>query len=118
MTALARLKKYGPTAVGTYFSISFCTWVCLFTAIEYKVDLDAVFSYVWGEGVQTSEVLKKWGIKPADPKTPSWLDKVPSAVIALLVSKAFVPIKVPIALALTPYVHRALALRGLTNRSQ
>lgn len=113
MTALARLRKYGPTAVGTYFSISFCTWVCLFNALENKVDLDAVFEYIWGEGVDRKEVLAKWGLKPRDPEAPRTIwDKAPSALLALLISKAFVPVKVPIALGLTPYVHRVLSARG------
>jgi hypothetical protein len=119
MTALAQLRKYGPTAIGTYLSISFCTWLCLFNALENKLDLESVFSYVWGEGVSTKEVLARWGLKPKDPDAPkSVWDTIPSAVLALLISKAFVPIKVPIALGLTPYVHRVLAARGFIKRAK
>jgi hypothetical protein len=116
MGALARLQKYGPTGIGTYLCISFCTWSCLFVAIENNLDVDGMVTYLWGEGLDTRAVLEWWGLKPADAGSKSILSKAPSAVLALVASKALVPIKIPLTMALTPYVHRFLCSRGILTR--
>ena len=113
MSALASLRKYGPTGIGTYLTISFGTWLGVFVAIENNLDVDSILQYWLGEDHDAASVLKEWGLKPADPAAKSWASTVPSAVLALMASKALVPIKIPVAMALTPYVRRLLVSRGV-----
>eukprot|EP00879_Flechtneria_rotunda_P009321 GHRR01009758.1.p2 GENE.GHRR01009758.1~~GHRR01009758.1.p2 ORF type:complete len:124 (+),score=17.19 GHRR01009758.1:208-579(+) len=89
------LKKYGRTGLYTYIGLSTLVTTGFYIAIEQKVD-----------------VKKIVGIKDGDPdEEPSWVQKVflgPGShlALAILCSKACIPIKVPIAAALTPYVHK------------
>ena len=109
---IAQLRKYGPTGVGVYLALSFSVWTCFFVALENHLDLDSVIKSIWGEGVDSKEVLKRWGLKKDDPEASWLMQKAPSAVLALAASKTLVPIKLPIAAGLTPYVHRLLTGRG------
>jgi hypothetical protein len=113
MRILDRLQRYGPTGIGTYLGISGCTWTFLFIAFENHLDLHGLLKFALGEGTDAKEVLEKWGIKPAEPGDWSLRSKATSAVLAVIASKALMPVKIPIAVALTPYVHRFLKHRGL-----
>jgi Protein of unknown function (DUF1279) len=108
-------RKYGPTGIGTYLVLSGSLWVCFFVAFENHLDVDGLLQRVFGEGVNRKEVLRNWGLTAADPEHPSIWDKAPSAVLAMVATKACVPIKIPVAAALTPYVHRLLSARGLVR---
>lgn len=89
------LKKYGRSGAVTYLSLSTMVTTGFYVAIEQNVD-----------------VKKLVGIKEDDPDSePSRLQKLllgPGShlALAILCSKACIPLKLPVAVALTPYVHR------------
>ena len=103
--------------MGTYVSISICTWTALFIAIENNVDVTAILSWMYGEEIDTKEALEKWGVKPRAEGEELTLtgyvaSKVPSFGMASVATKVLVPVKATAAVALTPYVHRVLKARG------
>ena len=115
--------KYGPVAVGTYLALSFSTFCTLFVAIESHLDVEALLKRVMGASVDVQSTLKAWGLakRADDEEQPQTLygrvvSKAPSAALALLISKALIPIKVPVAAVLTPAVARILEARGLVAR--
>eukprot|EP00878_Enallax_costatus_P008259 GHUV01008635.1.p1 GENE.GHUV01008635.1~~GHUV01008635.1.p1 ORF type:complete len:123 (+),score=8.34 GHUV01008635.1:191-559(+) len=89
------LRKYGRTGIITYLGLSTMVTTGFYIAIERNVD-----------------VKKIVGIKDTDPDSePSALQKMllgPGShlALAILCSKACIPLKLPVAVALTPYVHR------------
>jgi hypothetical protein len=113
MRALDQLKRYGPTGLGTYLAISGCTFSFFFIAIETHLDIHGWVRFCLGDTVDPKETLEKWGMKPAEPGGWSLQSKATSAVLAVVASKALIPVKIPLAVALTPYVHRFLRHRGL-----
>lgn len=122
MSPFAQLSKYGPVGMGTYITLSICTWTSLFIALENNLDISQIAKWIWGESIDTDEVLSKVGLRrrqPGDssPETVSEyvMSKAPSFVLASVASKALVPVKLPLSLALTPYVHRVLQARGLVR---
>lgn len=88
------LKKYGRTGIFTYLGLSTMVTTGFYIAIERNLD------------------VKKWvGIKDDPDAEPGLLQKVllgPGSHLALAIicSKAMIPIKLPVAVALTPYVYR------------
>ena len=113
MSTLAALRKYGPTGIGTYLVISTCTTATLYTAIQNHVDLHGLLRWAVGDKADTRALLERWGIKPAEPGAGAAVaSSVTSGVLALAISKALIPIKVPLAMVVTPYVHRFLVARG------
>lgn len=88
------LKKYGRTGIFTYLGLSTMVTTGFYIAIERNVD-----------------VKKIVGIKDDPDGEPSWMQKVllgPGShlALAILCSKAMIPLKLPVAVALTPYVYR------------
>ncbi|KAI8472985.1 MAG: hypothetical protein J3K34DRAFT_412492 [Monoraphidium minutum] len=89
------LRTYGRSGAFTYLSLSTLVTTGFYIAIEQNVD-----------------VKKIMGIKEDDPNAaPSRLQKLllgPGShiVLAVMCSKACIPLKLPVAVALTPYVHR------------
>ena len=53
---MERLRKYGPTAVGTYLCLSACTWTCFFIALENHMDVNGLLKRIGGEGWDKKEV--------------------------------------------------------------
>lgn len=122
MSPFSQLTKYGPVGMGTYITLSICTWSSLFIALENNLDISQVANWIWGESIDTDEVLSKVGLKKrqasdGNPETISeyLMSKAPSFVLASVASKALVPVKLPLSLAITPYVHRMLQARGLVR---
>mmetsp|Transcript_26513 Transcript_26513/g.67435 ORF Transcript_26513/g.67435 Transcript_26513/m.67435 type:complete len:145 (-) Transcript_26513:367-801(-) len=91
----ANLRKYGKTGIAVYLGLSTCVTAGFYIAIEEHLD-----------------VTKFLGIKDGDPNSePTFFEKMvtgkgSSLALAMLCSKAMVPIKLPVAVAITPYVHR------------
>mmetsp|Transcript_21474 Transcript_21474/g.59472 ORF Transcript_21474/g.59472 Transcript_21474/m.59472 type:complete len:117 (-) Transcript_21474:600-950(-) len=90
----ASLQKYGRTGVFVYLGLSTCVTAGFYVAIESHVDVRHLL-----------------GVKHDNDGEPSWLEKVftgkgSSLALAFVCSKAMVPIKLPVAAAITPYVHR------------
>lgn len=120
MSPFAQLSKFGPVGAGTYITVSICTWSTLFVALENNLDITEVAKWIWGESIDADEVLAKVGLKKRQPgdSAPATvgeylMSKAPSFVLASVASKALVPVKLPVSLAITPYVHRVLLARGL-----
>ncbi|KAF6254219.1 hypothetical protein COO60DRAFT_1542479 [Scenedesmus sp. NREL 46B-D3] len=88
------LKKYGRSGIVTYLGLSSLVTTGFYIAIERNVD-----------------VKKLVGLEDEPEGEPSMLQKLllgPGShlVLAIMCSKACIPIKLPVALALTPYVNR------------
>jgi PhoPQ-activated pathogenicity-related protein len=120
---MARLAQLGSIGLGTYVCLSICTWTTFFIAIENNLDVGAVLKWIWGDDVDTDAILASWGIAPkTGDEHPATMygylaSKAPSAILASVASKALAPVKIPIAMALTPYVHRVLMARGFLRKS-
>jgi Protein of unknown function (DUF1279) len=118
----SQLKQYGSVGLTTYISVSVLTWSGLFVAIENNLDVSSIVRFIWGTAVDPDEILERWGLsrrRAAERAEASvWgyvTSKAPSAVLAVVASKALVPVKLPIAAALTPYVHRFLISKGFIH---
>ncbi|PNW88476.1 hypothetical protein CHLRE_01g031250v5 [Chlamydomonas reinhardtii] len=97
----AGLKKYGKAGIYTYFGLSTCVTASFYVAIESHVDVRSILG------------LKKASDEQEEGKEPSFVErfligKGSNLALAILCSKMLIPIKVPAAMALTPYVQRVL----------
>jgi hypothetical protein len=97
-----------------------CTWTALFIAIENNVDVNGFLSWIFGHEIDTQEALERWGVvAPAEGQQRTMqaylASKVPSFVMASVATKALIPVKATITIALTPYVRRMLVARGLVQ---
>ncbi|GLC43357.1 hypothetical protein PLESTB_001336500 [Pleodorina starrii] len=93
----AGLKKYGKTGIYTYFGLSTCVTASFYVAIESHVDVRALL------GMKKDE--------EEDGKEPSFVERMligkgSNLALAFLCSKMLIPLKVPAAIALTPYVQK------------
>uniref|UniRef100_A0A7S0URE8 DUF1279 domain-containing protein n=1 Tax=Polytomella parva TaxID=51329 RepID=A0A7S0URE8_9CHLO len=98
------LQKYGKTGLFTYIGLSACVTTGFYVAIENNVD-----------------VAKLLGIKSDPNKEPGFAEKYllgkgSSIALAIICSKMLVPLKLPAALALTPYVQRFLERMGAASQ--
>ncbi|KAG2448982.1 hypothetical protein HYH02_005736 [Chlamydomonas schloesseri] len=96
----AGLKKYGKAGIYTYFGLSTCVTASFYVAIESHVDVRSILG------------MKKAEEQEAG-KEPSFVErfligKGSNLALAILCSKMLIPVKVPAAMALTPYVQRLL----------
>ncbi|GIL82010.1 hypothetical protein Vretimale_1569 [Volvox reticuliferus] len=104
----AGLKKYGKTGIYTYLGLSTCVTASFYIAIESHVDVRSLLG------------IKK---EDGDGKEPSFVERVlvgkgSNLALAFLCSKMLIPVKVPAAIALTPYVQRLIdKLAGRAARS-
>ncbi|KAF8701039.1 hypothetical protein HU200_033934 [Digitaria exilis] len=133
------VKKYGKVAVGVHVSVSCASIAGLYVAINNNVDVEAVFRRfgispgvaVGGEGstgpapgpAGRDEALRDAALPPRpsdvlqeDPERPPrnrTMELVASSggalTLAVLCNKALFPVRVPITIALTPPVARALS---------
>ena len=111
------LKVYGRTGLVVYLGISFSITTSFYIALERNVDVKKLLG-IKGEfhlhlhGSLSHHLMQTPIIQADDPnKEHSWIETVligkgSNLALAMLCSKLFVPIKLPAALALTPYVHR------------
>lgn len=98
------LKKYGRTGVAVYLCVSTCVTTGCYIAIKNHVDVKGLL-----------------GIKDDPDKEPSYIEKLifgsgSHVALAILCSKAFIPLKLPVSVALTPYVHRTV--QGLMRNAR
>ncbi|CAN1134605.1 hypothetical protein LINPERPRIM_LOCUS16011 [Linum perenne] len=127
------LKKYGKVALGVHFSVSAASISGLYVALRNNVDVESVFDKLHLPGLSSNN--EEEASVAADPnqqaplvegvaieeKTKSGRNRVAelaassggTLALALLFNKALFPIRVPITIALTPAVARALARRGM-----
>ncbi|GBF99259.1 hypothetical protein Rsub_11784 [Raphidocelis subcapitata] len=88
------LKTYGRAGAVTYLGLSSMVTTGFYIAIKNNVD-----------------VKKLVGIKDEPDAEPSRFQKLllgpgSHVLLAVMCSKAMIPVKLPVAVALTPYVHR------------
>lgn len=108
-------KKYGRTAVGTYLTVHVTTFGLCYAAVESKVDVRGVLTNfgLLSTPTQSSQEEEK--------EDGRWYDvyftgRGSSLALAFLCAKALLPIKVPVAVGLTPVVHRALQRIGAVKK--
>ncbi|PNH12406.1 hypothetical protein TSOC_000633 [Tetrabaena socialis] len=94
------LKKYGKAGLYTYLGLSTCVTASFYVAIESHVDVRALLG------------LKK-AAEENGGQEPSFVErfligKGSNLALAIICSKMLIPVKVPVAMALTPYVQRVL----------
>ncbi|GIL43934.1 hypothetical protein Vafri_1519 [Volvox africanus] len=105
----AGLKTYGKTGIYTYLGLSTCVTASFYIAIESHVDVRSLL------GIKKED--------EGDGKEPSFVERVlvgkgSNLALAFLCSKMLIPVKVPAAIALTPYVQRLIdKLAGRATRS-
>lgn len=126
------VRKYGKVAVGVHLSVSCASIAGLYVAINNNVDVEAVFRrFGISPGVTVdseaspapasrdaplppspSEVLQEEMERDRQPRNRT-MELVASSGgalgLALLCNKALFPVRVPITIALTPPVARALS---------
>lgn len=131
------VKKYGKVAAGVHLSVSFASIFGLYAAINNNVDVEAVFRRfgispgvtVGGEASpapvsrdehlrdvplppMASEVLQEETERERQPRNRT-MELVASSggafALAVVCNKALFPVRVPITIALTPPVARALS---------
>ncbi|CAI0408002.1 unnamed protein product [Linum tenue] len=131
------LKKYGKVALGVHFSVSAASITGLYVAVRNNVDVESVFDKLHLPGLSskessTAEQVQEQQARPIEVEAhhrPTEETKGRSRVaelaassggalaLALLFNKALFPIRVPITLALTPPIARALARRGMIRNT-
>jgi hypothetical protein len=97
----ATLRRYGRAGIVTYLGLSGMVTCGFYVAIERNVDVRGLLGLP-KEGEQASGVASS---------LPPWLQGALAGpgshlALAVLCSKAMIPIKLPVAVALTPYVAR------------
>ena len=125
------VRKYGVTAIGTYFTISAATFWGLYFAIENKFDVKGTLqvpSVIFTISFNSPSVVsQKWSLLPSQTQESEeqlaantrWYKRLvsegkgSSIALAFLCTKALVPVKIPVAMSLTPIVHRCLRSIGL-----
>ncbi|CAN0845840.1 hypothetical protein LINGRAHAP2_LOCUS4221 [Linum grandiflorum] len=122
------LKKYGKVALGVHFSVSAASVSGLYVAIRNNVDVEKVFDKLHLPALSSSKDEESSTVSdpnqpgvPVEEKTKSGRNRVAELAassggafaVALLFNKALFPIRVPITIALTPAVAKALARRGM-----
>jgi len=96
----AALRRYGRAGIVTYLGLSSVVTCGFYVAIERNVDVRALLG------------MPKDGEEGAPPSAmPQWVRSALSGpgshlALAVLCSKAMIPLKLPVAVALTPYVAR------------
>ncbi|GLI69996.1 hypothetical protein VaNZ11_014729 [Volvox africanus] len=127
----AGLKKYGKTGIYTYLGLSTCVTASFYIAIESHVDVRSLLGIkkdCGGSKLQcqsTSSYNPPWTRAEDEGvgKEPSFVERVlvgkgSNLALAFLCSKMLIPVKVPAAIALTPYVQRLIdRLAGRAARS-
>lgn len=108
-------KKYGRTAVGTYLTVHVTTFGLCYAAVESKLDVRGMLTDI---GLLSAPTHNSREEERADG---NWYDKYfmgkgSSLTLAFLCAKALLPIKVPVAVGLTPIVHRALQRIGVVKK--
>lgn len=124
------VQKYGKVAIGVHISVSCASVAGLYVAINNNVDVEAVFRRfgispgvaVGGEASpardeaslppRTSEVPLEDPERERPPRNRT-MELVASSggalTLALLCNKALLPVRVPVTIALTPPIARALS---------
>ncbi|XP_062194771.1 uncharacterized protein LOC133897951 [Phragmites australis] len=131
------MKKYGKVAVGVHISVSCASFAGLYVAISNNVDVDALFRRVGispGVGVEAppdsapapaahDEARRDAALPPRPHEVPHeaaeqerphnrTAELVASSggalALALICNKALLPVRIPITIALTPPIARAL----------
>eukprot|EP01025_Chloroclados_australasicus_P047831 TRINITY_DN5397_c0_g2_i1.p2 TRINITY_DN5397_c0_g2~~TRINITY_DN5397_c0_g2_i1.p2 ORF type:complete len:124 (-),score=0.38 TRINITY_DN5397_c0_g2_i1:342-713(-) len=104
----SKVFRYGTTGYFTYVGINLLTVLGCYILIE-RVGFDVELK------------LKQWHLVPEQVDIAGYHDKLrkylgwyvpgPSLLLAMLCAKALFPVKLPIAIALTPIVNRIVASR-------
>ncbi|KAJ3109167.1 hypothetical protein HDU97_008566 [Phlyctochytrium planicorne] len=123
-------REYGPIAVGVYFTLSFTVFLICFTSITVLgVDaqtIGAIFTRIKGflgfkkpeKHEQTSEEAREEEEKtlvrflPEFMQNPWLITVVTNVLLAMAMTKLFIPIKVGVVVAVTPAVAKRLRAMG------
>ncbi|CAL8469260.1 g8801 [Coccomyxa elongata] len=110
------VKKYGKVAIGVHLGIYAATLAGCYVAAERKLNLE---HYLVKYNLLKEEDLRADG----DPADRSWLAKVltssgSSFAIAFVCTKALLPVRLPLTVAVTPAVARIIHPRAVTSTQQ
>jgi hypothetical protein len=99
----AALKRYGRAGIVTYLGLSSMVTCGFYVAIERNVDVRGMLGM--------PKPGEEGGAEGSASAMPPWLQSALAGpgshlALAVLCSKAMIPIKLPVAVALTPYVAR------------
>lgn len=110
MATRAMIKKYGAAAVGTYTCVTTVTFASIYTTLSSGYDamplvLGAVDSAA-GAGIDLRPALAYFGALDEDGAPNKKFQRGSTFFCAVILAKLFIPVKVPVAAALTPTVAR------------
>mmetsp|Transcript_24197 Transcript_24197/g.72597 ORF Transcript_24197/g.72597 Transcript_24197/m.72597 type:complete len:121 (+) Transcript_24197:271-633(+) len=120
MSIRALAQKYGPAALVTYTAITSSFFASIYATLSMGYDASPlVLSVVHGAadiGLDLRPWLTDVGALDAQGQPSDKFRHGSTFVSSVIIAKLFVPVKLPLAAALTPRVARVLARYGITGK--
>ena len=122
MALRALMQKYGPAAAISYSSITLTFFSTIYATLTFGYDPTPFILEVVSHAAMAGLDLKPWmtdiGALDAAGAPTDKLRHGSTFVTTMLVTKLFVPVKLPLAAALTPAVSRALRRYGVLGKAR
>lgn len=116
MALRALMQKYGPAAAISYSSVTLTFFSTIYATLTFGYDPSPFILEIVSHAAMAGLDLKPWmtdiGALDAKGEPTDKLRHGSTFVTTMLVTKLFVPVKLPLAAALTPAVSRALRRYG------
>ena len=110
MATRALVSKYGPAAVGTYTCVTTVTFASIYGTLSCGYDAMPLVLGVVDKAACAGVDLRPWlarvGALDDDGAPNAKFQRGSTFFCAVIIAKLFVPVKVPVAAALTPTVAR------------
>ena len=122
MALRALMQKYGPAAAISYSSVTLTFFSTIYATLTFGYDPSPFILEVVSHAAMAGLDLKPWmtdiGALDAKGEPTDKLRHGSTFVTTMLVTKLFVPVKLPLAAALTPAVSRALRRYGVLGKAR
>ena len=117
MALRALMQKYGPAAAISYSGVTLTFFSTIYATLTFGYDPSPFILEIVSHAAMAGLDLKPWmtdiGALDAKGEPTDKLRHGSTFVTTMLVTKLFVPVKLPLAAALTPAVSRALRRYGV-----
>ena len=122
MALRALMQKYGAAAAISYSSVTLTFFSTIYATLTFGYDPTPFILEVVSHAAMAGLDLKPWmtdiGALDAKGEPTDKLRHGSTFVTTMLVTKLFVPVKLPLAAALTPAVSRALRRYGVLGKAR
>ena len=122
MALRALMQKYGPAAAISYSSVTLTFFSTIYATLTFGYDPSPFILEIVSHAAMAGLDLKPWmtdiGALDAKGEPTDKLRHGSTFVTTMLVTKLFVPVKLPLAAALTPAVSRALRRYGVLGKAR